>query len=149
MPLTPTVEERFWSYVAVGTDDECWPWTGALGGRCAYRYGQMRVAGSCAYAHRLSYTLAHGPIEPGLVIDQLCRNTRCVNPSHLEAVTQRDNLLRGKTITARNAAVTQCPAGHSYTGTNTYMDGNKRVCRTCKRDRNRNRLAARKASPCL
>lgn len=52
----------------------------------------------------------------------------------LEPVTQRENLLRGETITARNAAKTHCPRGHAYTAENTYVrPRGSRECRTCNR----------------
>lgn len=35
-----------------------------------------------------------GPIPEGLAIDHLCRQTSCVRPDHLEAVTYAENLHR-------------------------------------------------------
>lgn len=49
-----------------------------------------------ARAHRYAYELAYGPIAEGLVIDHLCRNKPCVRPDHLEAVTNAENIRRGK-----------------------------------------------------
>ena len=36
-----------------------------------------------------------GPVPDSLELDHLCRNRYCVNPSHLEAVSYRVNVLRG------------------------------------------------------
>jgi hypothetical protein len=45
-------------------------------------------------AHRVVYERVRGPIPKGLVLDHLCRNPGCVNPEHLEPVSQATNLRR-------------------------------------------------------
>lgn len=122
-----TLEERFWEKVDCSGD--CWRWTGAKAGR---GYGVFRKDGKMEYAHRVSYAWANGEIESGLDLDHLCREITCVNPSHLEPVSRRENLLRGETIPAQHASKTHCPKGHPYSGSNLYMDGGSRKCRTCK-----------------
>jgi len=106
-------------------------------------YGRINVNQRPRSAHVLAYEWLVGPIAEGLQIDHLCRRRECVNPAHLEPVSQRVNLLRGETLTARNAAVTHCPAGHPYDDENTYRrpDGSRK-CRTCHRDAERKRYAA-------
>ena len=47
------------------------------------------------YAHRVYYERYRGPIPENMVIDHLCRNTACVNPDHMEVVTQTENIQRG------------------------------------------------------
>ena len=79
-------------------------------------------------AHRVLYEKWFGPIPNGLDLDHLCRNTWCVNPYHQEPVTRRENLLRGETVTARNAAKTHCIRGHLLPP---YQAGKKRQCRPC------------------
>jgi hypothetical protein len=44
-----------------------------------------------------------------------------------------DDLLR-ETIVARNAIKTHCPKGHLYDTANTYWQGEKRSCKTCRHD---------------
>lgn len=110
----------------------CIEWTGAL---TSTGYGSFYAApGEYIPAHRWAYTQSKGEIPKGMQLDHLCRNRSCVNPDHLEPVTVRENLLRGNTVTARNRAVTHCPAGHEYTPENTYVapgsPGN-RHCKTC------------------
>lgn len=69
----------------------CWTWTGVL----SDGYGQVWNEGRMVGVHRVVYEAAYGPIPDGLVIDHLCRNPSCVNPLHLEAVTQSENARRG------------------------------------------------------
>ncbi len=85
-PIDYTEEDR-------GHDTLCWVWQLA---RNDDGYGQMTVMGKTVYAHRVFYERAHGAIPNGYPIDHLCRVPPCVNPEHLEAVTSRQNYLRGK-----------------------------------------------------
>jgi hypothetical protein len=55
-------------------------------------------------AHRFAYLEFVGPIPDGLVLDHLCRNKKCVNPDHLEPVTNAENLRRGRVARASGAA---------------------------------------------
>src|SRR2546426_12646273 len=80
---------RFWSLVEMSLF--CWEWTGK---KFKNGYGCFRIRGRHFMAHRRAYEMCVGPIPCGLDIDHLCRNRGCVNPSHLEPVTRRDNLLR-------------------------------------------------------
>jgi hypothetical protein len=135
---------RFLAKVAVRDGDACWEW---LAYRDRHGYGQFKLDGVMQRAHRVSYRLLVGPLPTGLTLDHLCRNRGCVNPDHLDPVTNRENLLRGETVTARNAGATHCPAGHEYSGGNlrvTLHGGRK--CRACHRDRERRRYWDRKGS---
>jgi len=101
---------RFWDRAArVG---ECLEWP-TLNGVTGYPSGGAFVKGSGDYAHRAAYILAKGPIPDGLTLDHLCRNRACINPDHLEAVTQRENTLRSPFAKAAiNARKTHCVRGH-------------------------------------
>lgn len=83
-PRRRSPEERFWSYVDKG--DDCWLWIGASHGKDGY--GSFNPNQSPVLAHRYSYELAHGHIPAGMSIDHICRNRACVNPDHLQVVTQ-------------------------------------------------------------
>ena len=82
---------RFWAKIQ-RAESGCWIWQGAL----VRGYGsfQTGAAGGSVLAHRYAYELLVEPIPLGLTIDHLCRNTRCVNPSHLEPVTLAENIRR-------------------------------------------------------
>ncbi|MFI2348057.1 HNH endonuclease [Streptomyces sp. NPDC019443] len=74
----------------------------------------------------------------GTELDHLCRVRACVRADHLEAVTHRENTLRGDTIPARRAIKTHCLRGHPYNTENTYRSPkNHRSCRSCRRERRR------------
>lgn len=134
-----------------GGPDACWPWRGSLSD------GYGRFGKQDELAHRVAYELMRQSIPAGLVIDHTCHNDtdcpggqacehrRCVNPDHLQPVTQGENVRRSSlTMPNVNAAKTHCPRNHEYTAENTRVSigrsGPKRDCRTCQRERN----AARK-----
>jgi hypothetical protein len=134
---------------AIYDENGCLVWRGA---KHSSGYGSIsiRLNGKqySAYAHRVAYEFAKGPIPDGLVIDHLCRNRACVNPDHLEAVTDRVNILRGESPAACSARRSCCPKGHSYTEKNTYFykDGS-RACRKCNCENQRKRNALKPKSP--
>lgn len=139
--ITPPAQ-RFWRRVKV--TEGCWYW---MGGRASTGYGTFslgRKEDGAINAHTFSYLLVKGPIPKGRVLDHLCRVRHCVNPDHLEPVTHRVNLLRGATLTARNAAKTHCPKGHPYSGVRKHIYGNIRVCQTCLNESSRRSAARRR-----
>ena len=124
-----TLLERFYDNVL--EEEGCWVWKGTVVDR---GYGHFYADSKAVRAHRWSYQHFVGPIPEGLVLDHLCRNTLCVNPSHLEPVTSAENARRGKCGVLR----THCAQGHEMTEENTYLttpaDGyTRRACRECHR----------------
>jgi transcriptional regulator with XRE-family HTH domain len=85
-PLTLADEARFWAKVSKG--EECWEWRGTTH---KDGYAQFMVAGAWYPAHRVSYTLALGPIPDGLLVCHKCDVRRCVRPDHFFLGTDADN----------------------------------------------------------
>lgn len=86
-PSAATRDEFFWNRVI--KSDGCWAWTGS---KTVLGYGHLQFQGLTTAAHRHSYELAFGPIEPGKVIDHICHNANCVNPEHLRMATHTQNM---------------------------------------------------------
>lgn len=142
---------RFYAKIEFA-DSGCWLWRGAVTKNSGY--GQFSVCFSRPRhvvhngAHRLAFLLWKGPIPEGLAIDHLCRVRNCVNPEHLEAVTPRENTLRGNTPAAANAHKTHCKRGHPLTTNNLdpwFLRRRLRACIECKRIRGR--ISDRKRRP--
>ena len=117
----------------------CWNWSGHID---RDGYGTCRWAGA-RYAHRAMFMILSGPIPMGYEIDHLCKNRRCVNPKHLEAVEPIVNRRRSP---HRNRIKTHCIRGHAFTGYNQVdevgPDGSpRRRCRTCSVEARRRRRA--------
>lgn len=130
--------DRFWSKTVAGPGG-CILWIAAL----SDGYGKFYLNGKHKRAHRVAYEMIIGPIPDGLVIDHLCRVSRCVNPYHLEPVTNRINLLRGVGPSAKHAVKTHCPRFHPYEGDNVHVDAKgSRHCKTCSNEQRRERRRA-------
>lgn len=111
----------------------CWLWTAYADPHGYGRY--MHHKGDPWLAHRLAYSTLIG--DPGrLALDHLCRVRCCVNPAHLEPVTNTENTRRGL-AGENNRTKTHCPSGHAYDTDNTVFHaspwGQKRAraCRAC------------------
>lgn len=127
-PHRPTPEQRFW--LKVDTSGDCWLWAGTLR---PDGYGRFGVDGQDYYAHRWAYQLLIGPIPEGLTLDHLCRVRHCVNPEHLEPVTNAENVRRGEGITARQSRQDRCLRGHLYAQHGAVTKKGWRQCRACQR----------------
>jgi hypothetical protein len=143
-----TALNRFWSKVE--KTDGCWIWT-------AYRdragYGRFLFNGSVGAAHRFAYEMFVGALMPGMTIDHLCRTPWCVNPAHLEQVTNHENLMRG--LPGEKARRTHCKWGHPRTEETTYrLKGPKgfvvsTYCRICARESRRRSNAKKHMYPSI
>lgn len=122
----------------------CWLWTASTG---SHGYGQTWDGNNVLLAHRVAHQLWIGPIPDGLVVDHLCNIKRCVNPAHLEAKTDRENVLRGVGPTAKLARQTHCQHGHPLAGDNLRVTTRGyRQCRSCERASNLSRRTTQLAA---
>lgn len=119
---------RFMAKVIPVPESGCWIWEGSL----CRGYGSVCIDGKAYRAHRVSYQMHKGEIPEGLTIDHLCRVRCCVNPDHLEAVTNKENILRGTSPTAHNRRKTHCINGHELVPGNLKWNRNQfRQCHMC------------------
>lgn len=135
MNLTLKQMARFYDSFDI-IPDGCWVWKKLCSSN---GYGNFSINKKTFYAHRISYELYNDPIPEGLVIDHLCRNRRCVNPEHLEVVTQRENISRGVGYGRGCASKTHCFNGHPYIESNIYFRKSKtgaisRCCKICHKE---------------
>lgn len=129
--------------------------------RSGYRFMQRNRAS--LYAHRVSFEAWNGLIPAGYSVDHICHNEAaargecdggfncthraCVNPKHLRAVPQGENLAASPLMRRGwgwRRRITHCPRGHEYTPENTRIDDGSRICRACAREKARESRALKK-----
>lgn len=132
--------ERFEQHYIPEPNSGCWLWTGAVNKK---GYGTFRVEAKTFFSHRISYELYKESIPIGLVIDHLCLTACCVNPEHLEPVTQAENTRRHWDRFDIN---THCRGGHPHSQWNNPLRENGRVrCLTCERNQKKTQAQRKKS----
>lgn len=130
--LSLGLPERIESKISPEPNSGCWLWTA---GTDARGYARIQTGNKPKRAHRVVYEMLVGPIPSGLVLDHLCRVHGCVNPEHLEPVTQKTNIFRGEGIAAKHILKTHCDFGHEFTPENTYQHAKGwRYCKACRKE---------------
>jgi len=116
--------ERFWSKVQARKASDlvrshCWIWTA----NSTPKYGRFWLGKAGVLAHRHAYEVLVGPVPKGLQLDHLCRVKLCVRPTHLEPVTNAENLTRAL-VALRGEVCPKC---------GTPYEGRSRRCKPCVR----------------
>ena len=115
----------------------CWEWKSPD----ARGYGKFHFHGMSHQAHRVAWVIHRGVIPELMVLDHVCRNRSCVNPDHLEIVTQKANVHRSPLMgwdMTQGAA--QCQRGHDVSSPDSWVvvaKSGRRFCRECHRARGR------------
>ena len=88
--LKPNQIRHFLERCEPVTESGCWIWIGTVHNN---GYGRFSETNGKILAHRKSYELFVGTIPDGMQINHKCHMPLCVNPNHLYAGTQKDNVL--------------------------------------------------------
>ena len=119
-------------YLITMENKKCCEWNGT---KTKKGYGVININGKQFKVQRLAVLLSGRKIPKGMVTDHLCRNRSCINPEHLEVVSNVENVMRGESFSVKNKNKDRCIKGHLYSehGRSTKRRGNKvwRSCYTC------------------
>ena len=94
--------------VAIDDESGCWLWLGSLTREGYATVADRRGSKNSTTAHRLFYRTLVAPIPSGETLHHKCNTRHCVNPDHLQPISQRENVAasfeRAALIRARESA---------------------------------------------
>lgn len=138
----PDLKTRFEERYIPEPNSGCWLWMGHVIGKTGNEYPILSFNDKHIKAHRFSYQQYKGELIKGLVIHHKCNNPLCVNPQHLEQITQKENLLLGNGKMAKQKRQTHCIHGHLLEENNLYIKPNgARQCKVCRRQKAKEKYA--------
>ena len=106
-PKAKDPKQRFMSKVDINGD--CWEWLG--GRKHSHGYGGFFINGKMEFAHRAAFMLFVRDLQESECVLHHCDNPRCVNPDHLFAGSQSDNMAD---MRAKNRAANVGPKGSKH-----------------------------------
>lgn len=113
--LSPKAIKRLFSKISFDKFSGCWNWMGNLN---QTGYGRIRFLGEKVLVHRLMYSWIYNKELSKIIrkdipiLDHICNNKRCCNPTHLRLTSHKINMLRGNGPSAKGARQTHCKKGH-------------------------------------
>lgn len=132
--MTPTPNKKL--------NSECCEWKGT---KTSKGYGVMTLNGKQYRVQRIAVLLSGRKIPKGMVTDHLCRNRACINPEHLEVVTNTENVMRGESFSVNNLRKDRCDNGHLYSEHGKFSKRKTgkvwRSCRVCINEQRKRRRA--------
>ena len=129
---------RLFNKLTYAEDSTCWLWNGTKDWN---GYGKIRFNNKMQYVHRVAFQLFKGPLAKGLVVDHICNIKSCVNPIHLQLITQTANVLRSNAFSGINHRKQFCPKGHKLQIPNldpSELKRGGRRCLICSQQQHRN-----------
>lgn len=128
MPIKPKLLEDCYNE---GSKDHCWLW---FGNTTKKGYGRYSAFKQDLRAHIAVYIKFFGSYDKSLILHHTCTNKLCVNPYHMELLTEQEHIFKHQSMAVVNKAKTHCLRGHEFTSGNTRSaKGNRRICRECAR----------------
>jgi hypothetical protein len=91
------IQTKLLNRISIDNND-CWVWQGAKS-KSGYGYWTEGLHKPMWRVHRLMWALTHNEAMPRtkramIVIDHVCSNKLCFRPSHLQKISQRENVRR-------------------------------------------------------
>lgn len=93
--LSNGTQSRFWSFVKISSENDCWDWTGST----SSGYGQfgLRLDGKTIIkkSHKIAWISSNkSDVPDGLLVLHSCiGNKLCCNPNHLRPGTKSENAI--------------------------------------------------------